>query len=234
MSKLLNARQWHLWVGIILSLPMIIVGITAFFIAHEHDLGLDKVPVNATWLPGYQAEMKHGPELKSSFVSSTGERFLGAKYGVYQVQDGKATPVAGLEMAEVRGWLERDGVLYAAAKQGLYRREAGAWSQVLAMDVWTVTARVDGQLEAVGKKMLWLSADGKNWQEDASLKPLLKSMGQGGMKEAYTLKKLNMDLHTGKAFFGKEWEVIWIDVVGLSLAFLTLTGVWVWWRRRQA
>jgi hypothetical protein len=233
MSKL-DARQWHIWIGLILSLPVFIVGITAIFIAHGKSLGFEHVSISADWLPGARMEMKTGPELKSAFTTSTGERLLATKMGVYQQQGETLEPVNGLEGVEVRGWLEHQGAVYAAAKQGLYRRDNGVWQSLFMMDLWTVSLRPDQQLEAVGKKTIYVSADGKTWAEDKGVKPLLASMAKSGKAEPYTLQKLNMDMHTGKAFFGKEWEVIWIDLVGASCAFLTLTGVWVWWRRRQA
>jgi hypothetical protein len=37
-------------------------------------------------------------------------------------------------------------------------------------------------------------------------------------------------LHTGKAFFGKESEWIWIDILGAILVFLGGTGLYLWWR----
>ena len=49
----------------------------------------------------------------------------------------------------------------------------------------------------------------------------------------YTLKNLIMDMHTGKAFLGKSAEWIWIDVLGIVLCLLSLTGVWVWWQGRR-
>jgi hypothetical protein len=51
--------------------------------------------------------------------------------------------------------------------------------------------------------------------------------GKSGMK----FNKLIMDLHTGKFFLGKEYEWLWIDIVGLALALLTLTGILIWWKK---
>ncbi|MBI4565410.1 MAG: hypothetical protein HY716_12015 [Planctomycetes bacterium] len=40
--------------------------------------------------------------------------------------------------------------------------------------------------------------------------------------------KLVIDLHTGKALFGKSGEVYWIHAGGWSLAFLVFTGLGIW------
>lgn len=56
-------------------------------------------------------------------------------------------------------------------------------------------------------------------------------------RERITLGKLMLDLHTGRAFLGKEAEWIWIDLLGLVWVFLGGTGLYLWWhaqtRRRN-
>jgi hypothetical protein len=38
-----NARNWHNWISIILVLPILIVAITAIFIAHHKALGMEQL-----------------------------------------------------------------------------------------------------------------------------------------------------------------------------------------------
>lgn len=125
----MSSRQIHLWSGVLLALPMFIVGVTAILIAHEKSLGIKDVPIN---------------------------------------------------------WL------FMAAEKELELR--------------SVAQAADGRL--------WLAA-------------------QGDVAKPYTIGKLVMDMHTGKAFFGKSGEWVWIDVLGFTLALLGLTGVWVWWQSRR-
>lgn len=40
--------------------------------------------------------------------------------------------------------------------------------------------------------------------------------------EKLTLEKLTLDIHTGKAFFGEGAMWIWIDLIAISLLFMTL------------
>ncbi|PKO58071.1 MAG: hypothetical protein CVU25_05815, partial [Betaproteobacteria bacterium HGW-Betaproteobacteria-19] len=89
---------------------------------------------------------------------------------------------------------------------------------------------------AVKDHGLLVSADGRDWRPDPELMPVLAASMVEGEAELITLGKLVMDLHTGKAFFGKDWEWIWIDLVGLAMTLLSLTGVYMWWRgeRRKA
>ena len=50
-----NPRNWHNWISVILVVPIIIVGVTAVFIAHSHELGTKDIDVTraVNWLPGY-------------------------------------------------------------------------------------------------------------------------------------------------------------------------------------
>jgi uncharacterized iron-regulated membrane protein len=42
-----------------------------------------------------------------------------------------------------------------------------------------------------------------------------------------------MDIHTGKLFFGKTGEWIWIDLLGFAMVALGITGFVMWLRRRR-
>lgn len=49
----------------------------------------------------------------------------------------------------------------------------------------------------------------------------------------FTLARLIRDLHTGEAFFGRDNKWIWDDIVGGSMTFLALTGVYLWWKGQR-
>ena len=63
--------------------------------------------------------------------------------------------------------------------------------------------------------------------------PLMLGM-DAGAAPPYTLEKLVMDLHTGKFFFGKTREWIWIDLVGGAMVLLGVTGIVIWRRSEKA
>lgn len=44
------------------------------------------------------------------------------------------------------------------------------------------------------------------------------------------LSKIIMDIHTGKLFLGKQYEWIWIDLLGYACVGLGLTGLVMWMR----
>ncbi|MBI3144381.1 MAG: PepSY domain-containing protein [Pseudogulbenkiania sp.] len=224
MNKWKTARHWHNQIGLILALPMLIVGLTAIFIAHDKALGARKVVVSEG------GEKGHSIEVKAVAMTSAGT-LLGTKSGLW-LSDGQQSRQV-LPGVEVRDILMVNGVIWVAGKEGLWRGENGSYRQVSPVEAW--------QLNQDDKQRLWLvskengvqqvdsQSGALNTQEDVS-----KALAQLPREaEPYTLNKLVMDLHTGKALFGKAGEWIWIDVLGAVLVMLSITGTWMWAKARR-
>lgn len=231
-----NPRHWHTWTSVVLAVPILIVALTAILIAHDHELGLKEIDVTraVSWLPGYgKAEMKaYKMDVRASLTTAAGEQWLGTKGGLYQVNDGQARLVTDLGATEVRDLVATPFGLLVAAKNGVWLQNAGGWRKVQKGDAWNASLNPDGALAVTLKDQgVLTSLDGRSWARDESAGTALAAIpAENRMTKPVTLGNLVMDLHTGKAFFGKEWEWIWIDLVGLVMAFLTVTGVYMWWR----
>ncbi|MBG0843722.1 PepSY domain-containing protein [Pseudomonas chengduensis] len=221
----MSSRRIHLWSGVVLAIPMFIVGITAVFIAHDKSMGLKDLPLS--WLPmSYEKEN----ELRSAAQTGDGQLWFGSKYGVFQ--QGADGHLQQRSEVEVRQLLGEQQQLWVASKEGLYLIDGERIEQRLDAEVHGITRLQDGQLLAsVKDEGALLSRDGLAWQP-SPLNAELASV-QSAAPKPYTFGKLVMDLHTGKAFFGKSGEWIWIDVLGITLALLGLTGVWIWWQSRR-
>lgn len=221
----MSNRLVHLWSGVLLALPMFIVGITAVFIAHKDGLGLKDMPIG-----GLSMAATKELELRAVTQTADGRLWLGSQQGLFvQQADGTAQRQADFE---VRQLLAEGDSLWVASKMGLYLLQDGGLEQRLDGDVHGIGRLADGQLMASVKDIGALhSRDGLSWSPWAGNAALLAA--QGETATPYTFGKLVMDLHTGKAFFGKSGEWLWIDVLGITLALLGLTGVWVWWQSRR-
>lgn len=236
MNLKFNPRNWHNWISVILSVPILIVAVTAIFIAHNHELELKEIDVTdaVSWLPGYgKTEMKAMKmELRASLTTADGQRWLGGKGGLYQVIGGQARQVEELGGAEVRDMATAPFGLVVAAKNGVWLKNAEGWNKVLKGDAWNAGLNPDGAVAVTLKdKGVLLSRDGRDWAPDATAATAMASMpAETLVARPVTLGNLVMDLHTGRAFFGKAWEWIWIDLIGLTMAFLGGTGVYMWWR----
>lgn len=220
----MTARQFHLWSGILLGLPMLIVGITAVLLAHEKSLGLPGIAV-----PFLQMSSDQKLELDASAEDAQGRLWLGGKQGLYvQHLDGRIEKQADLEVKQLLSHTEQ---LWIASKSGLFSLRGTHLQQHLNGETKGISLLADGRLMANHKSRgALLSEDGESWQAWAGNNAL--AAAQASQTQPYTLDELVMDLHTGKLLFGKQGEWIWIDLLGVFLCALGLTGVWIWWRSR--
>lgn len=247
MKFKLNNTSWHTWSGLILALPIFIVGITAVFIGHEKSLGTKEVMVNVSWLPAYSADGKayhytdELKDVKAFYQDTSGKQYLGTKAGLMIFEGGTITPVEALLGKEIRSIAEKNGIMYVASKYGLWIKKIGSeWAQAHKGDAHGVFPRNETELTlSLGKYGTVHSSDGGiTWNKAKELESALAQVGpeQFAVKEATSaipLKDLIMDMHTGKAFMGKDGMWIWIDVVGLGIAGLTGTGIVMWYLRRK-
>lgn len=227
--KLPRVRDWHGWLSVTLLVPLLLVGLTALFMSHHKALGLREIDVGAVagWLPGYRTTPAAAPaDVRSALILADGTRWLGTRNGVFEVRPGQP-PVQHLAGHEVRDLASRDASLVAATRSGLWQRDnaAAEWRRVLAGEFWSVGRDADGALSASGRDQgIARSADGRKWQWETP--PSLPATAP----EKLTLAKLMLDLHTGKAFFGKDGEWIWIDLLATVWSILGGTGLYLWWR----
>lgn len=104
-------------------------------------------------------------EPKSVLPQADGTALVGGKQGLMEWRDGKLAPVAGFAGMEVRGLAAgRDGTLWAAAKDGLWKRTGAEWKNVREGDFWSVAQGADGALFLAGKMGVLRSADGAQWE----------------------------------------------------------------------
>jgi len=234
-QNFIKARSWHIWASITLALPILIVGLTAVFIAHKKALGTEDIAVpGVDVLPGYQSVEKQSPaqELRAAITTSDGRILVGTQEGLYELLQQKLQAVEPLEGVQIRGLAEARFGLVVAARNGIWLEQEGRWRKTMKGDAWSVSNRADGRVAvALKEEGILVSQDGKSWQPDQAITTALATLPQQTAENRpITLHKLVMDLHTGKAFLGKKAEWIWIDVVGLAMGSLAITGIYMWWR----
>ena len=231
-----KARSWHTWASLILALPILIVGASAVFIAHKKALGTDEVTVNARWLPGYRTPAATAARLepRATLTTAAGTTWVGTQQGLFRLDGERLVEDETLAGAPVRAIAEAPFGRVLAARSGIWLEQDGQWQRTLKGDAWSAVTRADGSVVvALKDKGLVSSRDGKKWAPDPALTAALAATATQLPDKPLTLGKLIMDLHTGQAFFGKDGEWIWIDLVGLAMCLLALTGVYMWWRAEK-
>lgn len=223
-----SMRNWHNWVSIVLGLPLLLVGITAFFIAHEDQLGTKKIETPLSMM------QKDALEPRAS-ASYNNQQFIGTKAGLFVVHNSEASPLANTVNDEIRDLLSTEQGLLIAGKEGIWRYSNNAegenTTQVFKADCWQIAQTNNGFSAACKDIGIVESANGQHWAPQdlrfsSAATALVKNQGM-------PLSKVMMDIHTGKIFFGKEYEWIWIDLLGFACVGLGFTGLVMWMRNRR-
>lgn len=223
-----TVRDWHIWASVALGIPLLLVGLTAVFLAHEDRLGTKHVAVPAGWLPGYGTALAMERfEIRASALAG-GERLLGTKSGVYRLAGSSAERLPGSPQDEIRAIAPDGAALLLAGKKGLWRHQGATATAVHAADCWHVSAEAGRYAAACKDVGLLLSDDGMRWT------PANVAFPDLGAAASVPLSKVLLDLHTGKLFLGKSGEWAWIDALGIALVLLSLTGLVMWMRNRRA
>lgn len=231
-----KARDWHNWISAILSVPLLLVGLTSLFLAHKKELQLNDLDLSAwvAWLPGYgntQAAPDY-KEIRSSLQDSAGRWWIGTQAGLYRLEGERVERVREIGAEPVRDLVQAPWGLVAASKSGVWSEQDGRWVRNLKGDAWNANLQSDGSVGVTLKdRGLLLSRDGHNWTPAYAPGERIAALPSDERPgEKITLGKLMLDLHTGKALFGKAQEWIWIDLLGAVWAFLGFTGIYLWWR----
>lgn len=236
MSIKISHRSTHIWISVVLAIPILIVALTAIFLAHDKSLGLKKITVNANWLPGYQTTVKKDDAEIRAWLATADFNYVGTRKGLYRWQNDTLIPVPGFMGMEIRQILAAPQGILVVGKEGLWLEHNDDFQQLYRGEIWNAQLQENGRiiLSTKGEGLLNTEDQGVSWKA-VNLPALHQQLDDFMQQTPYniTLGKLVMDLHTGKAFLGKEWEWIWIDLVGFVMALLALTGLVMWWRTQR-
>lgn len=237
MAPRSTSRAWHLWWSLILAAPMALIGLTAIFIAHGESLGFKKVDVAASWLPGYgiYGMSQEAEEVRAFLDTGQGTYMVGTKEGLLASHETGLTSVAALAGIEVRSLAMAQDTVLAGTKEGLWARQDGNWKKLLGGEVWSVSATASGVYRAAVKDVGMVESrdGGATWGPIVAINEAVAADAAARPEQPLSLHKVVMDLHTGKAFLGKQYEWFWIDLTGFALVLLTFTGIRMWWRTRN-
>lgn len=234
--------NWHLWSGLIFTIPILLVALTAILIAHEKKLGTKEIAISAGWLPGYSSEenIKHYLDDVKDIEIVGNKTYYASKLGVVIVENQTISILKNTEGYEVRDLIFVGDSLWIASKEGLFVSTKNTAKFLKKGDFHGINL-IDNKLYALeGKHGFHISSDnGNTWINSKISETISKekmqsfstSIEKSDYLEKLTLEKLALDIHTGKAFFGNGSMWIWIDLIAISLLFMIFTGTWMWYKR---
>jgi len=207
-------RVLHKWAGLVVSLFLVIISLTGFFLIHKKNLeSFKEIDVPGVLIPGlYEKEMlKRGKEVEALAITAgegVGPMLLaGTKAGLAGEENGASANKYHLGGTEIKSLLLTDQRWLAGTKKGLYESlDKGAqWApvkrgafekpkrteiKVLAQSPWNSSI-----LWAGAHKGLYRSADGGgSWEKMSHILPM--------EKEAQDLTAIAFDPDQKRTFFG--------------------------------
>lgn len=228
-----NNRKWHAWISFAISLPILMVSISAILIAHGQKLGFRDIKVDASWLPGYSAAPMQR-EVRAT-LAMPNELWVGTQIGLFVQSAGATREIAEFSGQEIRALLRTDNTLFVLTAQALFAQRGEQWQRVSRGPV--SGAYVDGNniyLTVRDKNAQMSSDDGATWLAPTAAQAALEQLPSLGPEPAkMVLARVIKDLHTGEALLGHDGEWIWNDIVGGTMTFLAVSGLYLWWRGQR-
>ena len=232
-----TARRIHLWVAVILAIPMVVVAVSGILIAMR---SVSNVKVPLSWL-GAEAVPDRLP-INAYLEMPGGVVWIGNAQGLNQIAGGQTKQIPHFSGQEIVGLAAIPNVSMpvVATKMAVWAEANGQWKPVLRGRVRQLSTLSDGQVLAIaggrgemaaGRPMV--TDDGQEWLPYG--RAVISNKALPALDNpSVALHQFMRELHSGAYFFGKgPGEMIWSNVLGWILVLLSLTGLWMWWKTQQ-
>lgn len=234
--------QWHRLAGMVSAVFILVLAITGILINHTHQLGLGKRYVNSGALLSWYgmtapADTASYP-VGQRWITQIGDQLYydkkqidgryGKMIGAVALEDGAAIAVADMLVL-----LDSQGNIIEQLRtlQGL-PRDIDAIGE---LDGQLVVRGPQTQYRADKELLHWQAVRSQkvHWASPTAAPEELKV----GIQQLYRNQMLSMeqvvrDLHNGRIL--GSWGYWLMDAAALAFIVLAVSGVWLWWRRRES
>ncbi len=239
--KLNSIYLWHRYLGVAVALFALLLAVTGLMLNHTDTLDLSKQKLGQRWLlQWYGIEPVSGTFFRADpyWLSQWGERLY---------LDSQALPIQ-LEEPLV-GAVALPSMIIAASRNHLllFTSEGELIEQLGKLDgipenIEAITSDDHGRLLLKsGNAVLAGSVDESTWQSISATPiwptpvtppmALRENLLEQGAGATLALERVILDLHSGRIF--GRWGNYLMDAVALILLFNAISGLIIWWRRRQ-
>jgi len=241
-------RVWYAWhrrIGITVALLVVLLSVTGIIINHGHGLGLDKSYVqNGLLLDWYgirAPEADNAYRLNQHWVAQLGERVYFVSADAAQELPGSGGELRGaLAMGEVFV-IAREGEVILLTHEGEIIERIGnagglpAGLQKIGVENGALVLQAAHGFYTTDENFLdWHHTDvnGKPWVQSQPLpEQVYQRLASQYRGRGLTVERTLLDLHSGRIL--GDWGVWLMDAAALGMLLLSLSGTWVWWRRRR-
>ncbi len=241
MHKYRQFHFWHRTVGVICALMIIILVISGIMLNHTDSLDLDETYIQTPWLLDYYdigpKQEPFGFKVNQHWFSQVGEHIY---FNDIEIVESVKQLVGAVEHDDmlVVGY---DGQLTLLTKGGEVIERLGGVDGVPAgmrkmgvQDNYLIIEGAHGDYQVNLTELKWHEEDELHatWAESSRLpeqlkKTLLLRYQGTGLK----LERVVLDFHSGRIL--GNWGIYLLDVLGVMMLLLALSGVWMWWKVRN-
>lgn len=232
-------RRWHRRLGALIALLVLWLALSGIALNHAQPLGLTSTPVGAAWVaraygldPGVpETGFAAGPHW---VVGLGGQLFLDDR-AIADIESRVvgAVFVEGLIVTATRNrlWLlQADGTVVEQLRASTFAGPIIALRSTSANNVIVAAGSSRWAYEPLTGEVSGTDAPSGVTKPQALPTELAAQIHQRAMADAISWHKLIGDLHSGRAF--TQLGVYAYDAAAVLLIFLSLSGLWMFFRRR--
>ena len=236
---LLFLRRWHMRIGLAAVVFFLFLAVTGVVLNHSSGLGLDNRYVHAAWLAKWYGIPAEAP--RHAFRS--GRHDLVAANGRWML-DGR---LSGEKLPQPLGLVELPDMLVVASSTSLYlygadgalidRLERNALPavpvQAIGADERQLVLKTASGSFRSRDALSWQSAprDGIAWSSPVDLSASEREKYAQLLEPGTSLQRILLDVHSGR--FAGRYGPLAMDLIAIFLAVLSLSGVWLFFKRKH-
>ncbi len=240
-KSIVHTLRWHRRIGLTIMLMVLLLVATGILLNHSPDLKLGKKRLHADWLLNWYGIASAAPIgflLDERWLIQPGNDQL--FFDQRLVGDCPAPLSGAASHQSMLLALCRDVLLILDAHGELIER----YDSVQGLPTGLKYLQADDERILLGSDQDILSFDinslavvpaspsGQGWSQPAEVPTAMyDAIASQAELPGITLEKLLLDIHSGRIL--GTFGVILVDLVGIALAVLALTGGWAWFSKRQ-
>lgn len=232
-----TARRIHLWMAIILAIPMTLMAVSGIMIAMR---SVTHIQVPMSWM-GAETTPERLP-ITAFAQTADGTTWIGNAQGLNAIQGDQVKVLEHFKGQEIVGVVALDtrATPIVATRMAIWAEVGGEWTAVRRGRVRQLVPLAGGGVLGIsggrgemadGKP--FFTKDGEDWQPYGPAMRANKQLPKLDDPKV-ALHQFMRELHSGAYFFGKgTGEMAWSNLMGWVLVLLSLTGLWMWVKRER-